>query len=378
MKIAIVRGYNLNKWELQSYEPLRFRHELIAYGDARPKFDLSEIEIPVRKLPSDKVEKALYCLHGLEEELQGFDVCFTSDLAYGFSYQAILAKRRYGIKVVCHISETIPFNYENNPMNRGLNVYRDEFRSVVRDEADFFIALSQEAKDALIFEGVKQEKIRVIPWGVDLQRFCPGKALKNVLLDASYIRSDDFVMLYVGRFDWARGVYDLIYALKMLLWDPDIKEVPIRLVFVGKGEEEEGMRWLSERLGIRDNVAFHPPFPYGEIHKLYRTCDVFVYPSIPRRFIREQFGLALVEAMACGVPVVSTLCGSIPEVVGRCGLLIRPNDPSSLYRTLRRLILDSGLRKKMGVKARERTKRRFDAEKVARRIERVFLDVVKG
>lgn len=380
MRIAIVRGANLNKWEMQNYEPLLERHEMVAYTDTRHKYDLSTIKIPIRRLPYLPEQAHLEYLVGLEEELVEFDVVFTADTVYAYSYQTIKAKERGGMKVVVHIAENIPFNYENNPMNYGLPPYarRNEFREEVRRKADFFIPITERAKQALIFEGVPEEKIRVIPWGVDLERFRPQSKPSEEVLNSFGLSGKDIVILYLGRFDWPRGVYDLIYATRELIDDDELKKYSLKVLFVGQGEEFEGMKWLVAKLSLERTIVFLEKCPYEKIHRLYNLGDIFIFPSIPTRYIKEQFGLAIVEAMACGIPVISTLCGSISEVVDDAGILAQPNDPLSLYGAMKELILNEGLRRRLGKIGEKRAVDNFDAKKNAEMIEDVFNEVLKG
>lgn len=378
MRIAIIRGANLNKWEMQNYEPLLKKHEVVAYTTNESKFDLGEIEIPVRRLPLYEEAGYLECIAGLEEELRGFDIAYTLDTLYGYSYQAIFAKERYGIKVAVCCTENIPFNYEDNPMNAGLSSYakRDEIRERVREGADLFIALTERAKEALAFEGVSGDKIRVIPWGIDTDFFRPSDGKSEDLMKLFGIKESERVILYNGRYDWHRGVYDLIYAAKSLLDDQRLENFSLKFLFIGSRGEIEGMRWLVSRLGLEKNVIIFDNYPhkfrYEELPMIYNLADIFCFPSIPTRFIKEQFGVVLLEAMACGVPVISTLCGSIPEVVGDAGVLVQPNDSSSLSQELKRLIEDDSLHREMEMRGQQRVRELFDSRKIAEVIEEVF------
>lgn len=382
MRIAIVRGANLNKWEMQNYEPLAERHEVVAYTNDEHKFDLEEIKIPIRRLSSHKDAGYLECMTDLEKELKGFDIAYTLDTLYGYSYQTILAKQRYGVKVVVCCTENIPFNYEDNPMNRGLSSYakRESIRSKVKEEADLFIALTERAKVALIFEGVPEHKIKVIPWGIDTDLFRPlGEKFRD-LMELFGIKENDRVVLYNGRYDWHRGVYDLIYAAKSLLDDHELKNISFKFLFIGSGAEIEGMKWLVARLGIKENVIIFENYPhkfrYEDLPKIYNLATIFCFPSIPTRFIKEQLGMVLLEAMACGVPVISTFCGSIPEVVKNAGILVQPNDSLSLYQGIKRLSLDRDLRERFSLMGRERVEKSFDSKRNASLIEDIFNEVV--
>jgi glycosyltransferase involved in cell wall biosynthesis len=118
--------------------------------------------------------------------------------------------------------------------------------------------------------------------------------------------------------------------------------------------------------------------PHSEIHLLHNAADVFTLPSIPRKHWQEQFGIVLIESMACQTPVVSTLCGSIPEVVGNCGALVQPNDHIALYEGLKRLITNEELRKEYGQKGRERVERLFSPDAIGNRLRQAYDAVLQS
>jgi len=386
MKIAIIRGPMLNKAEMQSYEPLKKYFDVTAYYTNDHFSDVSIVDLPKKELRSLEgvfgmpfaklMEYPLRVLGyrhhiiGLEKELAPFDIVHTAETYHAYSYQAVKAKEKYGTKVVVTCWENIPFFVEDT----WLFWYncRHKIKEKVRERADLFIAVTERAKEALIYEGVPEEKISVIPVGVDIDTFKP------VNKDEEYLRKfglkkDDFVVLFVGRLLWEKGVYDVLYAAKRLLSDPELKHKSLKFIFVGgEGPEESGMRKLINRLDITESVSIVGTFPYSEMPAIHNLADVFVAPSIPIRDWQEQFGMVFAEALACGKPVVSTLCGSIPEVIGDAGILVQPNDPLSIYRELKRLILDEKLRRKYGVLARERAEKVFDPEKIALRIKREY------
>ena len=237
----------------------------------------------------------------------------------------------------------------------------------VKQNADAFIAITERAKQALLLEGVQKEKIHVIPVGVDLDRFRPRRKNKALLSNLG-LKEDDFVVLFIGRLTWAKGIYDLIYTAKMCLADSELKSIPIKFLLAGDGPEKNSIIREAERLQISETVRFMGSIPYHEIHLLYNLADIFTLPSRPARQWQEQFGMALVEAMASGNVIVSTLSGSIPEVVGDAGILIQPNDPLSLYQEIKQLVLDKKLREVLRRKARGRAEEKFNCLKIADKI----------
>jgi glycosyltransferase involved in cell wall biosynthesis len=118
--------------------------------------------------------------------------------------------------------------------------------------------------------------------------------------------------------------------------------------------------------GLAERVRFLGPVPHEELPRLLAVSDVLVATS----FASETFGIALVEAQACGVPVVASRFGGFPEVVrdGETGLLVPPQDPAALAAALRALLPDSGRRRRMGEAGRRWVAEQFHWERVAERV----------
>ncbi|MBI5098519.1 MAG: glycosyltransferase [Nitrospirae bacterium] len=367
-KVAIVRGANLNKWEMQNYEPLSDRFDITAYTTTQTCFDINQIKMPVIKLPFQS-QGLLLNMQGLEEQLAGKDLVFSADITYQFSAQAVQAKKLYGYKVVCLEWENIPFNYEEYEAVSNI-------KEMVRKGADYYIAVTARAKEALILEGVSAEMIEVIPMGIDLSRFKPQK--EDVLKDRERIglKKEEIVVLFIGRMVWEKGVYDFVHAAARTLNDRSLNKIPVRFLMVGKGPELYGVQERAMALGISSRFTFIEEYPYQEMHKLHNLADIFVLPSISTKTWQEQFGMVLIESMACGKPVVSTYSGSIPEVVEDAGILVQSNDHLSLYGAIKRLIIDKALRESIGKKGLTRAETEFDSRKIAEKVREVFEKVL--
>lgn len=379
-KIAIIRGPSLNKFEMQSYEPLTKYFDIMAYHSNNHFADVSIINLPKKELRS--WECILSCslsrlmdyplrllgyreaMIGLVDELKSYDIVHTTETYTGYSYQAIKAKEKYGTKVVVTCWENIPFFCEYPNM-------RSYIKEKVRNNADLFIAITERAKEALIYEGVPEEKIVVIPVGIDINTFKPGEKNEEYLKKFN-LTKDDFVVLFIGRLVWEKGVYDLIYAAKRLLLDSELKHRSVKFIFIGKGPEEKKMQKVIKKLKIEESVKLAGSLPYTDIPYIHNLADVFVLPSIPIRDWQEQFGMVFAEALASGNPVIAGESGSIPEVVGDAGILIQPNDPSSIYEEIKKLILDNDYREKYKKLARARAEKVFDPEKIALRIKEEY------
>lgn len=370
MRVGIIRGPYLNKWEMQSYEPLTQYFDVIAYHSNNNIFNTNNINIKKRKLRSFNgifpfLNVSFYnYMFGLEKELKNVDIAQTVETYQGFSYQAIKAKKRYGTKITVTQWENIPFLGEESYVTRKI-------KTNVRLKADMFFAVTEMAKEALLLEGVSAEKIRVIPAGVDGEIFKPAQKNEKYLYSLGLTR-EDFIVLFVGRLVWEKGVIDLIYAAKKILHDKDLQRKNIHFLFIGDGPEKEKMHDLALSLGISNSVHIAVSYPYDVMPIIHNLADIFVLPSIPTPKWQEQFGMVLIEAMACGKPVISTFSGSIPEVVGNVGVLAQPNSPLSLYSELKKLIQNDALRYELSKAARVRVEDLFHVENIAKKIKEEY------
>ncbi|MBP2673624.1 MAG: putative glycosyltransferase [Deltaproteobacteria bacterium] len=364
-RIAIVRGANLNPWEMQNYEPLSGSFDLTAYTTTAPAFDIGSVRIPVVKLPAHPDHPGY--LQGLEDALRDEDLVYSADTTWMFSYQAARIREKSGKKLVCLQWENIPFAYEEHG-------YMKELKAAVRAGSDHFVAVTERAKKALVLEGVDPGRITVIPMGIDTGWFHPDATLRDSCRKELGIAPGEIVVLFTGRMVWEKGVFDLVHAAKLVKAEPG--GFPVRYVMVGKGPEREAVMARAEDVGLGKSFLFIESHPYERMRDLFNAADLFVLPSISTRIWKEQFGMVLVEAMACGVPVVTTLSGSIPEVVGDAGILVPPDDPGELAGAIAALCLSGDTRRELGRKGRARAVARFDSKGIAIQVAEVFRRVL--
>jgi glycosyltransferase involved in cell wall biosynthesis len=366
-RVAIVRGPNLNKWEMQNYEALSGPFDLTAFTTTAPNFDLGGIPFPVVKVPPHPEHPAY--MVGLESALSDADLIYSADTTWMFSYQASRIREKHGKRLVCLQWENIPFAYEESGEMK-------ELKAAVREAADHFVAVTERAKEALVLEGVAPGRITVIPMGIDTEWFRPDEALREAYRERLGVSREEKVVLFTGRMVWEKGVYDFVHAAALTRLS--LENVPVRFVMVGKGPERDAVMERARELGLSPSVLFIESHPYDRMRDLFNAADVFVLPSISTRKWKEQFGMVLVEAMACGTPVVSTTSGSIPEVVGGAGILVPANDPGDLSRAISTLCGDDELLTDLGRRGRRRAVAEFDSGKVAERVGKVFMDVLSA
>lgn len=362
-RVAILRGPNLNHWEMQNYEPLCNTYDITAYTTNQPSFDLSHIKFPVVKLPASPHNPAY--MMDLESALMDKDIIYTADITWIFTYQAAMMKQKFGKRIVALEWENIPFAYEEDEQMREMKKYN-------RQMVDHFVAVTERAKDALILEGVPEEKITIIPMGIDVNRFRPDDAARWRLRKEFGIGKEERVVLFTGRIVWEKGIYDLLYAARLAGIDNHLKNDSVRFLVVGKGPESEGVKKRVKELCIENHFTFMESYPYHKMHEMFNMADMFVLPSISARTWKEQFGMVLIEAMASGLPVISTYSGSIPEVVGDAGVLVQPNDPRGLYQAIKGLLNNEEHRIDLSRKGRERVVREYDSQKIALKVGQLF------
>ncbi|OGD83674.1 hypothetical protein A2572_01485 [Candidatus Collierbacteria bacterium RIFOXYD1_FULL_40_9] len=360
MKVKIIRGAFLNPFEMQNYYPLRDKFNIEVISSRRPLSD--KIDLPLKKLysPADlpnfpykypilnRIFGDAQRLYRLNKAIDGADIVHVAETYYGYVRQAIRAKRRGLVKkVVTTVWETIPFNNQSLSGRRKNKFY-------AKENIDHFIAVTTKAKTALIKEGVREEKITVIPMGVDLDRFKPRPNKKN---------KRDINILCVARLVPEKGIMDLINAF----WDLKKTCKNLNLTIVGSGP-------LKKEISGFKNI-YIKNVPYNKIHLEYANADIFCLPSQTTKTWEEQFGMCLVEAMASGIPVVSTKTGAIPEVCGEVALLVKPQTPHALYNALHKLIYNNNQRQKMGREGRLLAENRYDPKKIAKQIANVYQKV---
>ncbi len=243
-----------------------------------------------------------------------------------------------------------------------------ERRAVRRSQAAALIASSQATADEFITHyRVPPERVTVVPLGIDTEFFRPLPQAATALRRELGLAAGERVVLYVGFSTPRKGLETLAEALPQLGSD-------VRLLMVGqweKGYREKVMRALGRH---RDRVLELGYVPDADLPPLYALADLFVFPSL-----LEGFGLPPVEAMACGVPVVASAVGSLPEVVADAGLLVPPHDADALAGAIQSLLDDDALRRGLGERGRQRATAQFDQSQMVSRtlgVYRSMLDSV--
>lgn len=220
-------------------------------------------------------------------------------------------------------------------------------RSVFRRSA-YGIAGSGEALRVLRTRGYAGPASVIPQFGVDPNLFTPGPP------------PDDTVPVigFISRLVEEKGIFVLLAALADL-------PGPWRLHVVGSGPQEGKARHRAAELGLAERIIWERGVPSTLIPERLRTFTLLVQPSLTRRNWKEQFGRAMMEAMACGVAVVGSTSAEIPNVIGDAGLVVPEGDAMALREAIARLLADRQLRHEFGRRGRQRVLDCYTNERIA-------------
>jgi glycosyltransferase involved in cell wall biosynthesis len=149
-----------------------------------------------------------------------------------------------------------------------------------------------------------------------------------------------------------------------------------QLIVMGAGSERAPLEELARRREVVDRISFEEFVPSLCMPDFYQKLDAFVLPSRSRPNWVEQFGRVLIEAMACGVPVVGSNCGEIPNVIGDAGLVFPEDDVDALRQHLMLLMNDPGLRTDLIRRGRERVLGQFTQAQIAAQTVKVYREMI--
>jgi glycosyltransferase involved in cell wall biosynthesis len=236
--------------------------------------------------------------------------------------------------------------------------------------ADGWIAFGQTVEATLSARPMYQALPHAtIPPGVDLSLFRPDPdARLRLLHDLGWTEDGTPVVGFLGRFVPAKGLRVLTAAL-------DRVPGPWRALFVGGGEMEGELRaWARGR----DEVRVVTGVPHGRVPEHLAAMDVLCAPSLTTPRWREQFGRMLVEAFACGVPVIGSDSGEIPHVLGDAGIVMPEGDAGALAQAIAGLLSDPVRRADLARRGLDRARAEFSTGAAARRHLAFFRDLLRS
>lgn len=269
------------------------------------------------------------------------------------TFHAVIAARRRGAKVVF-------FTWQN--LDRSFPPPFGLIEKFVLSRAAGAIAGNSEAAGIIRRKGYRGPMATIPQFGVDPDIFdlpdSPGEARP-------------FTVGFAGRLVREKGLTVLIEAISGLDGD-------WRLDIVGEGPLRGDIEQASRRAGVASRVRFLGGLPSQEMPAFYHGIDALVIPSLTAPNWKEQFGRVIIEAMACGVPVVGSDSGEIPNVIGDAGIVCPEGDSMALGAALIRLMRTPGLRAELSTYGRQRVLECYTHKRVAQDTLRLYEEVMKG
>ncbi|MBX3178630.1 MAG: glycosyltransferase family 4 protein [Candidatus Hydrogenedentes bacterium] len=194
------------------------------------------------------------------------------------------------------------------------------------------------AGDVAAYMGIPRDRIDVVPLAAS-DRFRPAPVEEIAAARARHGLPERFV-LYTGTLEPRKNLAALVRA-----WDAAAKDIPDALVIAGRaGWKTSGLHEAIRAARHRERILLTGFIPDADLPALLSGARAFVWPS---RY--EGFGLPVLEAMACGAPVITADCSSLPEVAGDAAVLVDPNDEAALSRAIRAICLDDEARARLSV-----------------------------
>jgi glycosyltransferase involved in cell wall biosynthesis len=190
-----------------------------------------------------------------------------------------------------------------------------------------------------------------------LPAFGPEEAADEPIV-LPWKKDESFTVGFAGTINEQKGWKILLCAIEQL---PN----KIKVVLVGDGDQKNELQEWLRRPEFKDRAVYTGPLPKGKLLASYGLFDVFVLPSISTPHSVEQFGLVLAEAMACGVPVIGSDSGAIPETIGDAGLVVPEGDPKALAEAIEKLSNDEKTRQDIIAKGQARYYSNFTCEAYA-------------
>jgi glycosyltransferase involved in cell wall biosynthesis len=291
----------------------------------------------------------LHWYPGLQRLLRDFrpDIIHLWEEPWGLvSAQAAWLRNRYlpGTRLISeteqNIDKRLPFPFET-------------FRRFTLSNADLLIGRTREAIGVARAKGYAGPA-SVVSYGIDPNIF----AVRNRTEARQSYGFSGFVVGYVGRLIAPKGVEDLVQALRLL-------PAHVNVVFVGAGPMQASLLDTAESLGVRARVRVLSDRSAAELSKVMNGFDALALLSRTTRRWKEQFGRVIIEAHACGLPVIGSNSGAIPEVVGAGGIIVPEANVEAIASAILRLEKDSDLRTMLGRAGRTQVEAKYTWSRVS-------------
>ena len=268
-----------------------------------------------------------------------------------FPYDSCIGIKRGKFIVTLHDAK--PLLFPSKPNRRNWNqTLKNIIAPSPLEKIDHVVTVSECSRRDLIEQmGIPEDQITVIYQGVDLEKFSPSTTLPEKPFEFM-----PYVLCVAGT-DPTKNVTSLIEAFSKL---PQEIRSQHHLVLVGDVQKNKELQQCVKDHGIAGCTIFTGIISDVQLAEYYQQASVFVFPSL-----YEGFGLPVLEAMACGCPVISSNTSSLPEVVGEAGMLVNPHNREELIEAMTRVLTDPELMDNLRRSGREQAEK-FSWEKTAK------------
>ena len=270
------------------------------------------------------------------------------------------------VRIASPRTKIVVQSFENIWIDRTFPVSAIE--KLVLRFSDCMITVPVEGFDIWKEKGFKG-RMEQVPVGVDITLFSPSESEKT-----NHPSSAGTRIGYAGRLVEEKGIYDLLEAC-MTLTETGHR---ITLVYRGNGPERDSLIKKAGELPPLLSLEVSPALPTLELNGFYRSIDILVLPSKTTPIWKEQFGRVLIEAMACGVPVIGSSSGEIPHVISQGGLVFEEGNSDSLAECLSCLIDTPALYDRLSKMARKVAEQHYSWRSVAEKLAKTYGSILLG
>lgn len=327
---------------------------------------LKEKGIPVFFLPFEKT----YSFHRAFQlskliRRERVDIVHTHGMV-PLNVQARIAAKLAGIPCISHIHIANVFN--SNPLIRGYQIFLDNLTSSF---CRTLIAVSRSTKESLVKQGIPENRVTVVPNGVDPGKARPRRSREEIFQEFR-IEPNKRLVGMIGRLCPTKGQEEFLKAVTMIKDEaPDVIWVIAGKDIEFGGKYEKKLKNLARDLGLNGSVIFagHQEDP----DSLLNAMDLFVLPSK-----REGLPLVVLEAMALKKPVIATRVDGVPELIedGRTGVLVPPAEPAPLAEAMLKLLNAPDKAMNLGEAGYMRARRDFCASEMIQRILSLYQEAI--
>jgi glycosyltransferase involved in cell wall biosynthesis len=255
-----------------------------------------------------------------------------------------------------NINKVLPFPFE-------------AFRRYTLQQADYVVGRNRESIDVVRSKGYKGPA-EVVPNAVDMELFRPLDRARCRAELGIALPADAFLAGYAGRLVEEKGLMDVLESLPAA-------PPRVHALLLGSGPQGESLRARAKELQVEGRTHFLPARPLEQLPAFMNALDVFVLPSRTTARWKEQFGRVIIEAHACGTPVIGSDSGAIPDVIADAGLVVPEKNPPALGAALAKLASDGALAGQLGSRGRENAGSNFTWDRVAERMACIYQNVMR-